>query len=72
MFGAKSGGGLAGAGKKAISRTKMHPMTGSSCGPMEVRRYRPTRFRISSSVSVPLASPKNSQASEMRSSTKPL
>ena len=37
-----------------------------------VRRYRPIRARISAMLATPLASPKNSQASETGSRTDPL
>ena len=54
-------------GKNRTSRTNRQPITGSSPTPIGVRRYRPIRARISSTLATPLASPKNSHASETRS-----
>ena len=69
MLRANCGGGsaTASAGKKRTSRTNRQPITGSSPAPIGARRYRPIRARISSMLATPLASPKNSHASETRS-----
>jgi len=57
---------MASAGRKRTSRTNRQPITGSSPGLIGARRYRPIRARISSTLTTPFASPKNSQVSETR------
>ena len=51
-------------GEKRTSRTNRQPMTGSSPLPIRARRWWPMRARICSTLPAPLASPKNSHASE--------
>ena len=74
MLRANCGGAsaMAPGGKNRTSRTNRQPTTGSSPTPIGARRYRPIRARISATLATPLASPKNSHASETGSRAEPL